>query len=132
MLDAPTLKLPSWPARVLFFHRCRQGPAKDDDDTTSGGGISSTEDVDPESKKSPDMFGSEPSYQRLQAPAAPVSRFRQRLRQRRIRWALGGALVVTIIAIILLSTLLTRHVTDGLDTVFKVRFTYLIDGSIDR
>lgn len=120
MQDAPTLKLPSWPVRVLSHFRGRQGAAKDDD-TTSGS--SSTEDVDPEAKKSPDMFGSEPSYQRLEPPAAPVSRFRQR----RVRWALCGALLFGTVTIILLSTLLTRHSVDGLDTLFKVRFIYFID-----
>ncbi|KAI1112764.1 alpha/beta-hydrolase [Nemania sp. NC0429] len=61
------------------------------------------------------LFGSEPSYQRLPQPGAPVSRFRQR----RVRWALCGAVVFGTVTIILLSTLLSRHSVDGFDTLFK-------------
>ncbi|KAI1428030.1 alpha/beta-hydrolase [Xylaria sp. FL1777] len=60
------------------------------------------------------MFVSEPSYQRLQSPQAPVSRFRRR----HIRWLLSGVLVFGILTIILLSTLLTRH-SRRLDALFK-------------
>lgn len=126
MQDAPTLKLPSWPARVLSRYRGRQDAAKNDD-TSGGGSSSSTEDVDADAKKSPDMFGSEPSYQRLPQPGAPVSRFRQR----RVRWALCGAVAFGTVTIILLSTLLSRHAVDGLDTLFKVRFVYLFIYLID-
>ncbi|KAI0875406.1 alpha/beta-hydrolase [Hypoxylon argillaceum] len=65
------------------------------------------------------MFGTEPSYQRLEsseaAPPAPVSRFRRRP----VRWLLAGLVVLGTVAIILLSTLLTRHAAGGLDTLFK-------------
>ncbi len=118
MKDALQLKLPSWPTRVHFLHRGRQGAANDDndDDGKSGSG-GSTDDIDPEANKSPDMLGSEPSYQRLRSPQAPVPWFKQR----QARWVLSGVLVFGIVTIILLSTLLTRHSMGGLDTLFKVR-----------
>ncbi|KAI8949516.1 alpha/beta-hydrolase [Xylaria longipes] len=79
------------------------------------------------------MLGSEPSYHRLQSPeaAAPrskfYSKFYSKFRQRRIRWALGGVLVFGTITIILLSTLLTRHSTGGLDTLFKKTSTLTLN-----
>ncbi|KAI1153291.1 hypothetical protein F4825DRAFT_272718 [Nemania diffusa] len=118
---APQLKLPSWPPRVLFPHRGPQGDSKDDGNSTSSSSNSITKEIDPQAIKSSDMFGTEPSYQRLEsseaAPPAPVSRFRRRP----VRWLLAGVVVLGTVAIILLSTLLTRHAAGGLDTLFKVR-----------
>ncbi|KAI0809337.1 hypothetical protein GGR55DRAFT_679687 [Xylaria sp. FL0064] len=121
MKDALHLKLPSWPPRVHFPRRSQQAAAKNEYDgksSSSSNSASSTDDTDPEANKTPEMFGSEPSYHRLQSPQAPVSRL-SRFKQRRVRWLLSGVLVFGIITIILLSTLLTRHTVGGLDTLFK-------------
>ncbi|GAP90985.1 putative carboxylesterase 3 [Rosellinia necatrix] len=120
MKDALLLQLPSWPSRVLFLRHGRRGAATNDDnddsnhsrDISSG---SSTDDTDLEVNKPPAMVGSEPAYQRLQSPGAPVPRFRRR----RIRWALFSILIFGTVTIILLSTLLSRHAVGGFDTLFK-------------
>ncbi|TGJ86832.1 hypothetical protein E0Z10_g1931 [Xylaria hypoxylon] len=108
MKDALRLKLPSWPLPVHFLRR-GQGVANDNDDDKNSRISGSADDIDPKANESSDMFGSEPAYQRLQSPQAPVSRLQQRLKQRHVRWLLSGVLVFGIVTIILLSTLLTRY-----------------------
>lgn len=132
MKDAAQAWLPSWPPRVFLFHRGRERRRTattttnnpNDDKISSGSGSSgSNYDVDPDPNKPPDMLTSEPSYHRLRSPDAKTpftSKLSAKFRQRRIRWALSGALVFGTITIILLSTLLTRHSVGGLDTLFKV------------
>jgi hypothetical protein len=125
MKDAPQLKLPSWPPKVHFLRRGlgRQGVSNLPDNNNRG-------DVDPEAQsepkanESPEMLGSETSsgdysYRKLGKPARP-----KWYRSRRIRFTLLAALIFGTVAIILLSTLLTRHGVGDFDTIFKVRLEY--------
>ncbi|TRX92912.1 hypothetical protein FHL15_006318 [Xylaria flabelliformis] len=139
MEDGAYLKPPSWPRRVFFSNRDREGAANDNNNNdkssrpgsdgngngniSDGGSSTIYYDTDPEANKSQtDMLKSaEPAYHRLQSPEAALkpklSKFS--FRRRRMRWGLFGVLLFGTVTIILLSTLLTRHAVGGLGTLFK-------------
>jgi len=122
MEDAPQLKLPSWPPKVHFLRRGlgRQG-ASNLPDNNNRSDVDAEAQSEPKANQSPEMLGSETSsndysYQKLGKPTRPKWH-----KSRRIRVILLAALIFGTAAIILLSTLLTRHGVGGLNTIFKVR-----------
>ncbi|KAI0187210.1 hypothetical protein EV127DRAFT_151696 [Xylaria flabelliformis] len=143
MEDGAHLKPPSWPRRVFFSNRGREGAANDNNDDngsrlgssggngniSDGGSTTVYYDTDPEANKSQtDMLKSaEPAYHRLQSPEAALkpklSKFS--FRRRRMRWGLAGVLLFGTVTIILLSTLLTRHAVGGIGTLFKVQLNLI-------
>ncbi|KAI2631692.1 alpha/beta-hydrolase [Xylaria nigripes] len=103
MRDVPQqLQPPSWPPRVLLLQHGRRHVENGINDPRS------------EADKT-DMYNLDSSYPKQQSLPTWKSLFSRR----QARWTLGGILVFGVVTIILLSTLLSRHSINGLNTLFK-------------